>query len=175
MNKTKLEEAARRFGTPCYVISGDDFARRANAVKEAFGENTGLCYSIKANPFLLKYLPDAFSYIEVCSPGELSICEELSVPMSTEIFSGVNKTERDVERAWNDGVGLFTAESLLHVRLINARAVKSGGKARLILRLSHGSQFGMDASVIKEVIRNRDSYKGLEIVGLHYFTIQFFY
>lgn len=170
MNKTILEEAARRFGTPCYVISGDDFAHRANAVKEAFGENTGLCYSIKANPFLLKYLPDAFSYIEVCSPGELSICEELSVPMSKVIFSGVNKTERDVERAWNDGVGLFTAESLLHVRLINARAVKSGGKARLILRLSHGSQFGMDASVIKEVIRNRDSYKGLEIVGLHYFT-----
>ena len=42
MNKTILEEAARRFGTPCYVISGDDFARRANAVKEAFGENTGL-------------------------------------------------------------------------------------------------------------------------------------
>lgn len=122
MNKTILEEAARRFGTPCYVISGDDFARRANAVKEAFGENTGLCYSIKANPFLLKYLPDAFSYIEVCSPGELSICEELSVPMSKVIFSGVNKTERDVERAWNDGVGLFTAESLLHVRLINARA-----------------------------------------------------
>lgn len=56
------------------------------------------------------------------------------------------------------------------MRLINARAVKSGGKARLILRLSHGSQFGMDASVIKEVIRNQDSYKGLEIVGLHYFT-----
>ena len=52
--------------------------------------------------------------------------------MSKVIFSGVNKTERDVERAWNDGVGLFTAESLLHVRLINARAVKSGGKARLI-------------------------------------------
>ena len=95
MNKTILEEAARRFGTPCYVISGDDFARRANAVKEAFGENTGLCYSIKANPFLLKYLPDAFSYIEVCSPGELSICEELSVPMSKVIFSGVNKTERE--------------------------------------------------------------------------------
>lgn len=91
MNKTILEEAARRFGTPCYVISGDDFARRANAVKEAFGENTGLCYSIKANPFLLKYLPDAFSYIEVCSPGELSICEELSVPMSKVIFSGVTK------------------------------------------------------------------------------------
>lgn len=44
MNKTILEEAARRFGTPCYVISGDDFARRANAVKEAFGENTGLCF-----------------------------------------------------------------------------------------------------------------------------------
>lgn len=170
MNKTILEEAARRFGTPCYVISAGDFARRANTVKEAFGENTGLCYSIKANPFLLKYLPDAFSYIEVCSPGELSICEELSVPMSKVIFSGVNKTERDVERAWNDGVGLFTAESLLHVQLINDRAVRSGGKARLILRLSHGSQFGMDASVIKEVIRNRDSYKGLEIVGLHYFT-----
>lgn len=70
MNKTILEEAALRFGTPCYVISGDDFARRANAVKEAFrGKYRALLFD-KGEPFLLKYLPDAFSYIEVCSPGE---------------------------------------------------------------------------------------------------------
>ena len=170
MNADILNKAALTFGTPCYVFDTDVFAKRANAVHKAFGDRVGLCYSIKANPFLLKRLPEVFSYIEVCSPGELSICESIGAPLDKIIFSGVNKTEEDVARAYADGVAIFTAESRLHVQLINDCAVKNGGRVKLILRLAHGSQFGMDKSDLLDIIAHRDEFKGVDIIGLHYFT-----
>ncbi|WP_295158049.1 diaminopimelate decarboxylase [uncultured Ruminococcus sp.] len=170
MNEEILKKAALTFGTPCYVFDTDVFARRAEAVHKAFGDRVGLCYSIKADPFLLKRLPEVFSYIEVCSPGELSICEKVNAPLDKIIFSGVNKTEEDIARAYKDGVAIFTAESRLHVRLINECAVKNGGRVKLILRLAHGSQFGMDKTDLLDIIDRRDEFEGVDIIGLHYFT-----
>ena len=162
--------AAEKFGTPCYLFDTDVFAKRAADVSAAFGERVGLCYSIKANPFLLAALPEVFRYIEVCSPGELSICEKIGAPLDKIIFSGVNKTEEDVARAYADGVAIFTAESRLHVRLINDCAVKNGGRVKLILRLAHGSQFGMDEADLTDIIAHREQFAGVDIIGLHYFT-----
>ena len=136
----------------------------------SFGEKTGLCFSIKANPFLLAALPDVFDKIEVCSPGELTICEKTGADMGMVIFSGVNKTAADVERAMDDHVGVFTAESLLHLQLIQAAAAKRGTRVPVLLRLTAGSQFGMDEQEVLQIIRNREAYTGIEIVGLHYFS-----
>ncbi len=170
MNDKILKEAVGRFGTPCYVFDTDKFADRAEKVRAAFGDSVGLCYSIKANPFLLAALPDVFSYIEVCSPGELSICENVGAPLNKIIFSGVNKTAEDIERAYNDGVSIFTAESLLHLELINKCAESFGGKAGVILRLAHGSQFGIDRDELCSLIEKRNDYQSVDIIGLHYFT-----
>ena len=38
-------------------------------------------------------------WLEVCSPGELTICENTGIDLGRIIFSGVNKTQEDVERA----------------------------------------------------------------------------
>lgn len=170
MEYQKLEALARAVTTPGYVFDMDAFRQRAEQVKQAFGEKTGICFSIKANPFLLAALPAVFDKIEVCSPGELTICEKTGADMSMVIFSGVNKTARDVERAMDDGIGVFTAESILHLKLINEAARKRGIRVPVLLRLTAGSQFGMDEQDVLQTIDSRDSYEGLEIVGLHYFS-----
>ena len=170
MEIIKLKDLSEQLVTPAYVFSSAEFAERATLVKEAFGDQIGLCFSIKANPFLLQQLPDVFDKIEVCSPGELTICEKTGMDMSKVIFSGVNKTHKDVSRAMDDSVGVFTAESMLHVKLINDCAVERNRKVPVLLRLTGGSQFGMDEQEISSVIGNRDIYGGIEIVGLHYFT-----
>lgn len=170
MEYQKLETLARAVTTPGYVFDMDAFCRRAEQVKQAFGEKTGMCFSIKANPFLLAALPAVFDKIEVCSPGELTICEKTGMNMSKVIFSGVNKTKADVERAMDDGVGVFTAESLLHLQLINDAALKRGIRVPVLLRLTAGSQFGMDEQEVLQTIRDRHKYAGFEIVGLHYFS-----
>lgn len=156
--------------TPAYVFDLDKFSHRAQKISSSLGENIPLCYSIKANPFLVKHLPSCVHWLEVCSPGELTICENTGVDLSRIIFSGVNKTREDVERAMNDGVGIFTAESLLHAELINDCAVKHGKTVPVILRLSCGNQFGMDESDLNKIISSRNEFKGLDIKGLHYYT-----
>ena len=165
-----LLEIAKQVQTPAYVFDADRFRARAQQVKEAFGEKTGLCFSIKANPFLLADLPEAFDRIEVCSPGELTICEETGMDMGKVIFSGVNKTPADVERAMEDGVGVFTVESWLHLKLIHESAKKRGLCAPILVRLTAGSQFGMDEKDVLDLIARRAEYPHVEIVGLHFFS-----
>lgn len=170
MTGMQLKTLAQQVRTPAYVFDLDEFRRRAEQVKQAFGEKTGLCFSIKANPFLLAALPEVFDKIEVCSPGELTICEKTGADMDMVIFSGVNKTAADVERAMDDHVGVFTAESMLHLQLIQASAAKRGIRVPVLLRLTAGSQFGMDEQDVLRIICDRDAYTGIEIVGLHYFS-----
>lgn len=173
MNLENLKKFNSQIGTPSYVFDLDVFGQRVDLVKKYFGDKTGLCFSIKANPFLLGRLPETFDKIEVCSPGELTICEKTGVDMSKIIFSGVNKTKADVERAADDKVGTFTAESLLHLELINDAALSRNTVFPVLVRITDvkgGSQFGMEESTVIDIIKNRDSYKGIEIVGIHYFT-----
>ncbi|MBQ6153715.1 MAG: diaminopimelate decarboxylase [Ruminococcus sp.] len=170
MEQNRLKELLQEITTPAYIFDFDEFEKRAMLVKRYFTDSVGMCFSIKANPFLLKYLPSCFDHIEVCSPGELTVCEKTHMDMNKVIFSGVNKTYEDVKRAMDDQVGVFTAESMLHVRMINDEAVKRGIKVPLLPRLTAGSQFGMSEEEIIDIINNRDSYAGFDIVGLHFFS-----
>ena len=173
MNEQTLRSIREQLGTPSYVYDLDAFCKRADMVRSYFGENVGMCFSIKANAFLLGRLPDTFDKIEVCSPGELTICEKTGVDVSKIIFSGVNKTYEDVERAADDNVGTFTAESMLRLQLINDAAVRRGKVFPLLLRVTDikgGTQFGMEEKDVLSIIRDRASYPGVKIVGIHYFT-----
>ena len=173
MNAELLKALAPQLGTPSYIFDLDEFERRAELVRRYFGEKTGLCFSIKANPFLLGRLPEVFDKIEVCSPGELTVCEKTGVDKSKIIFSGVNKTEKDVRRAADDEVGTFTAESRLHVELIDREGASRGKALPVLLRVTDvkgGSQFGMEERDVLDIIDHRAELPGIEIVGIHYFT-----
>ena len=170
MDREILLQIAEKYKTPLYIFDMDEFSKRAKLVKDAFGEEVHLCYSIKANPFLLYKMPEYFSNFEVCSPGELTICEKMKVDMKKVIFSGVNKTLPDVERAIDDGVGILTAESLLHVELIQKAAEEREKTVSVLLRLTGGSQFGMDKEVLMDIVDRREKYPNLKIVGIHFFT-----
>ena len=165
-----LNEAFRAVKSPAYIFSEQDFIDRMQLVREAFGETVDICYSIKANPFLLSVLPDGFTNIEVCSPGELEICKAFRIDPSRIIFSGVNKSAEEVGRALDYGVTLLTAESYSHLDNISSEASKRGITVDVLVRLSCESQFGMDKSDVFKVIAQRDSYPGIRITGIHYFT-----
>lgn len=165
-----LNKAFREVASPAYIFSAQAFAARAKMVKEAFGEGTAICFSIKANPFLLSVLPDEFSKIEVCSPGELEICKALHIDPARIIFSGVNKSQAEVDTAIDYGVRILTAESENHLRYISRSASERGVAAEVLLRLSCESQFGMDKSDVFRIIADRDSYPNADIKGIHYFT-----
>lgn len=156
--------------TPSYVFYEKSFKNIAKAVKDTLGDNIPLCYSIKANPFLLNIIPETVAKVEVCSPGELNICQALSIAPEKIIYSGVMKETVDVEKAVQYNVGIMTAESPLHVKIENDVCNKLNVRKKVILRLSSGNQFGMSEDAIKDIIARRADYTGLEIIGLHYYS-----
>lgn len=125
-----LFSIAERFGTPCFVFDEVQLEARMRAVREIVPKAVGLCYSIKANPFLISAMRGLVGTLEVCSPGELEICRQMDVPADMVLFSGVNKTKADVERAMDLGVTHFTCESPLHIRLIDEAARARQGLSR---------------------------------------------
>ena len=170
MDKQALSAIAARFGTPCFVFDEEALAQRMREIRQIVGDSVQLCYSIKANPFLLPAMRELTQLLEVCSPGELTICEDLHVTPDAILFSGVNKTAADIAHAMDAGVTRFTAESPLHIELLNDAAVARGRVYPVLLRLTAGSQFGMDESDLTDAIAHRDRYPGLHFEGIHYFA-----
>lgn len=169
MNSEALQDIAASFATPAFIFDADEFGRRAKNVKSAIGD-AALCYSIKANPFLLACLPEEIDRVEVCSPGELAICRRVGVDPSTVVYSGVNKGSEDIAETIEYGAELLTAESLRQLGLINAAALAAGKRVRVALRLTSGNQFGMDSENLKRAVAERGSYEGVDIVAIHYYS-----
>lgn len=170
MEKEKLLKLANEYQTPLYVFDADAFRKRLRLVKQALGEKIRLCYSMKANPFLLACLPPELGALEVCSPGELTVCENAGVDLHRIIFSGVNKTQDCVDRAVEDGVEVFTVESYLHIERIEKAAAAAGTTADVLLRLTSDNQFGLDEELLVKIASERANYPHVNIVGLHYFS-----
>ena len=171
--------------TPYYVFDTDEFAKRAAMIRAALdckgGRRIPLCFSIKANPFLLHRLPEGLDHVEVCSPGELEICIALGVKPESIIYSGVMKEKCDIERAVSYGAGILTCESIRHAALISEvmlermpegahEAEFAETKTHVILRLTSGNQFGMSLDDIEYIISHPDEFKGIAVMGIHYYS-----
>lgn len=170
MSSIYFIEAIQQFGTPTYVFDIDILSKRVEAIRTIADQKVALCYAIKANPFLTKDMSDLTDRIEVCSPGELEICIAGNIDPEKILISGVNKTSDLIERALHYGVRLFTAESVKHINLLHAVALENETAIKVFLRLTSGSQFGMDKSDLITIISERAEYKYCEILGIHYFV-----
>ncbi|MBO5550584.1 MAG: alanine racemase [Lachnospiraceae bacterium] len=155
--------------TPSYIFDIDIFHKRIREISESF-PGLKLVYSIKANPFLLPYLPEEITHIEVCSPGELSICRELKIALEKIIYSGLVKEEADIREALSYGVDMITAESLKHYSLIKEAVRQEGGRVRLLPRLTSGNQFGMVKEDVLRIIEDSEGFDRIDICGIHYYS-----
>ena len=170
MKELNIRDISRSVNTPAYVFSGEEFAERAAAVRDILGNKIGLCYSMKANPFLLEVLPESFCAVEVCSPGELEICIRRNILGERIIYSGLNKGAEDIARAVSYGAGIITAESRLHLDLINKVSAEAGVVSNVLVRISADSQFGIDRREAQELLKAHDDYPAIHFEGLHFFT-----
>ena len=60
MESLNLERVSEQIESPAYVFSGGEFRERAQTTVDILGPDIKICYSIKANPYLLAMLPDEF-------------------------------------------------------------------------------------------------------------------
>ena len=160
-----------KYGSPLYIFDSEKAKKRIEGIKSRLPENARLCYAIKANAFLVDSLKDEDLLFEVCSPGELSICEDKKLPPEKIVFSGVMKTQEDVSRAYKLNVNTITLESLTHCKyLVNAVGQEKKHDQDVIIRLTGNNQFGMSEEDVKKCIELLNPYANIHIRGIHFFT-----
>ena len=165
-----LKSIAKQYGTPTYVFDEQALRARMAEVRNIVGGTVGLCYSIKANPFLIPAMLGSADKLEVCSPGELAICRTLQVPADRIVYSGVNKQPADAADAAEYGAGILTAESIGQADLLEKTAAEADRTLPVLLRLYAGSQFGMSEDDLRWILSNRGRYPHLSVEGIHYFA-----
>lgn len=170
MTEKELQNIAEEYGTPSFVFDTQNLKRRMASIKEIVGDKVHLCYSIKANPFLIPTMLQCVEKLEVCSPGELDICMHQKVSGERIIYSGVQKNEIDIKAAVEYNAGIYTAESVLQFELLNECAIAHGKVIPVLLRLNAGSQFGMAKEDLCYLVENREQFFGVKIIGIHYFA-----
>ena len=166
------QDVWERLGTPAYVFDLDCLEERIRMIRAHLGKQIRLVYAMKANPFLVEPLIGLVDGFEVCSPGEERICARVGVPGEMLVLSGVNKEEEnfaDLMDRYRD-LPLYTAESAAQVRMLDRLARERDLTVRTLLRVSDGNQFGMDESVLRDVVQNRTAYPGLHLEGIQLFT-----
>ncbi|MDD6919928.1 MAG: alanine racemase [Eubacteriales bacterium] len=170
--KPTYNEIINNTGTPAYVFDLDVLRERLKLIKSTLGSKVGICYAMKANPFVVGDIDNVVDRYEVCSHGEFRICEKAGIPMNKVVLSGVYKEPEDTKRivaTYKDAI-LYTAESINQFHLINESAIDNDIIVNIILRITTGNQFGIDESDLIQLIADRDKYKGVDIVGIQHFS-----
>jgi diaminopimelate decarboxylase len=120
-----LASIAERFGTPAYVYSQSTILRNYERLRGTLTRIPSLiCYSVKANSHLriLSLLRQAGAGFDVVSGGELARALRAGAAPDTIVFSGVGKTQEEIDAGLAAGILMFNVESAGELALIETRA-----------------------------------------------------
>ena len=179
-----LEEIARRFGTPCYVYSRaiieSNFGRFASALA---GRSSLIAYSVKANSNLavLGLMARLGAGFDIVSGGELARVLAAGGDPRQVVFSGVGKTEAEIEQALGAKVLCLNLESEAELERVDAVAARLGVRAPVAFRvnpdvdakthpyistgLKH-NKFGVAYADAERLYRDAARRPGIELTGI---------
>src|SRR5208282_1762799 len=131
-----LVSLAERFGTPTYVYSQSTILRNYERLRGTLARIPALiCYSVKANSHLriLSLLRQAGAGFDVVSGGELMRALRAGAAPGTIVFSGVGKTQDEIDAGLAAGIMMFNVESAGELALIEnrARALQKVGRVSI--------------------------------------------
>ena len=134
-----LSLIAREVGTPSYVYSSAAIREQYARLRDALGKlNARLHYSVKANSSIaiLALLRELGAGLDIVSGGELFRALQAGYPGRDIVFSGVGKTEREMEEALRAQVLFFNVESEQELHVLDAVAKRLGVTAPVALRVN---------------------------------------
>ncbi len=179
-----VAEIAAQVGTPFYCYSTATFERHFRLFDEALeGTEHLVCYAMKAasNQAILKTLAAVGAGMDVVSGGEYARAKAAGVPGDKIVFSGVGKTEDEIDAALVGGIRQFNVESEPEMAAISAVATRLGVTAPIAIRVNpdvdaktHAkiatgkseNKFGIPISRAREVYAMVADLPGLEVVGI---------
>ncbi len=130
---------AERFGTPAYVYSQRTMLGNYERLRAMLAGIPGMiCYSVKANSHLriLGLLRQAGAGFDVVSGGELARALRAGAAPGTIVFSGVGKTQDEIDAGLAAGILMFNVESAGELALIESRAQALRTVASISIRVN---------------------------------------
>lgn len=179
-----VTDIAKQIGTPCYVYSRATLERHWNAFDQAFGDYPHLvCYAVKANSNLavLNLLARLGSGFDIVSAGELTRVLTAGGDASKVVFSGVAKTEVDIEYALQQGIRSINVESIAELQRIQKIAKTIDKVAPIAIRVNpdvdaqthpyiatglEQAKFGIAMDAALETYRQAATMSHIEIHGI---------
>jgi diaminopimelate decarboxylase len=142
-----VQALAAEFGTPAYVVDEDDFRTRARDFASAFSSAfAGLCggadvyYAGKA--FLCtavaRWVVEEGLCLDTCTGGELAVAERAGVAPARVGLHGNNKSDAEIARAVELGIGRIVIDSPSEVARVAEAARSAGVRAPVLVRVTVG-------------------------------------
>lgn len=172
MTDDRIVSIAKNRPTPFYLFDIGKLRSRLLELRRALPPKVDLCYAVKANPFLVKEISSMVNKLEICSPGELRICQRLQAPEGKFVLSGVYKEQPLMEQIVSEhgAACTYTVESLSQFSILRKAAAAANRRIPLLLRLTSGNQFGLNPQEIEEILSLYREDKFLELRGIQYFS-----
>jgi diaminopimelate decarboxylase len=134
-----LSALAAEVGTPAYVYSARTVRDHVRGIREAFASMDPLvCYAVKANSnlALLEIAREEGTGFDIVSEGEMRRALAAGADPQKIVFSGVGKTEEEMEAALRAGVLLFNVESEEELDVLDRVAGRVGRRAPVAIRVN---------------------------------------
>ena len=179
-----IAKIASEIQTPFYCYSANALKNNFNELKDAFKEiKPKICYATKSNSNLsiLSLLQKEGAGADVVSVGELKKSLIANISPDDIVFSGVGKTESEIEFAIISKIFQINAESTSELHTINEIAQKLGTIQQVGIRINPdvigetnkkistggiGDKFGIPFSEVKDLFLNNEHFKNIKISGI---------
>ncbi len=179
-----LRKIAHDVATPCYVYSCATLRHHFTVFDGAFEGMPHLtCYSVKANGNLsvLALFAALGGGADIVSGGELFKARKAGIPAERIVYSGVGKTQAEIDYALREDILMFNIESAQELEAINQRAGALKTKARIALRvnpdvdpkthpyISTGlkkNKFGIDIEQALKSYKRAQQLEHVDVVGV---------
>ncbi|GAB2766787.1 diaminopimelate decarboxylase [Nocardioides salsibiostraticola] len=181
-----LTDLVAEHQSPAYVLDEADFRARAGAFRDAFSDYD-VFYAAKA--FLCttvaKWAVEEGLHLDVCSNGELSVALRAGVDPALIGYHGNNKTEADLRRAVEAGVGKIVVDSFFEIeRLARVVSESPTNRVAVMVRVTAGVEahtheyiatahedqkfgFSITSGDALRAVQQVLATDGLELLGLH--------
>jgi diaminopimelate decarboxylase len=137
--KANLTQIANNYGTPTYVYSKAALSHAYESFNEGLkGCDSLVCFAVKSNPNLaiLNLFARLGAGFDIVSGGELARVLAAGGDAKKVVFSGVGKTESEMQTALEAGIFCFNVESNSELNRLNEVAKRLGKVAPVSLRVN---------------------------------------
>jgi diaminopimelate decarboxylase len=156
-----LARIAEAVGTPVYVYSSATLERHFTVLRDALAgaglRDPLIAFAVKANSNLavLRTLADLGAGADTVSEGEIRRALAAGVPPQRIVFSGVGKSEAEIEFALAAGVAEINVESAPELELIDKVGRRLGKRPDVAIRVNPDVAAGGHAKIATGKAENK--------------------